>query len=389
MILWSIVSCSQAALQNRQGFFICRAFLGLLEGGFIPDIVLWLSYWYKGNELPRRLSWFWTAYIVTNIVSAFLAFGILHMVGIRGLAGWRWLFALEGTLTGVIGIVCFFYLPPSPSQTAGRFRGKNGWFTEREEQILVTRVLRDDPTKSTMHNRQALSIRDIWNSLCDYDMWPIYILGLTWGLPVGPPTAYLTLSLRNLGFNTFQTNLLTIPAYVLFIGQILFFTWLSEKLNERLLICLSTQIWALPLLIALEVIPTTASNWTRYAILVLLVGYPYIHAILVALASRNANSVRTRTVASALYNVFVQLCNIVYSNIYRSTDAPYYYSGNKVLIGLCAMNIVLYLLAKTYYVKRNARRDAIWSAMSSEERTNYVSTTKDKGNKRLDFRFAH
>jgi len=50
-----------------------------------------------------------------------------------------------------------FYLPPSPTQTKshglkGAFRGKNGWFTERDEVTMVTRILRDDPGKSTMHN---------------------------------------------------------------------------------------------------------------------------------------------------------------------------------------------------------------------------------------------
>jgi hypothetical protein len=75
------------------------------------------------------------------------------------MAGWRWLFALEGMLTGLIGIFSYFYLPPSPTQTASAFRGKDGWFTEREEKIMVNRILRDDPGKGTMHNRQALDFR--------------------------------------------------------------------------------------------------------------------------------------------------------------------------------------------------------------------------------------
>lgn len=65
------------------------------------------------------------------------------------------LFLIEGLITLCVGIFAFFYLPPSPTQTASRFRGKKGWFSDREETILVTRVLKDDPTKSSMHNRQA------------------------------------------------------------------------------------------------------------------------------------------------------------------------------------------------------------------------------------------
>lgn len=90
MVSWSLVASLQAFLSGRGSFWACRSLLGLIEGGFIPDVILYLSYFYKSAELPVRLSFFWTAYQATYIVSAFLAFGILHMRGINGLAGWRY-----------------------------------------------------------------------------------------------------------------------------------------------------------------------------------------------------------------------------------------------------------------------------------------------------------
>jgi MFS family permease len=397
MVCWSTVAASQARLTGKSTFYITRFLLGLIEGGFIPDVILYLSYYYKNAELPKRLSWFWTAYQATSIVGAFLAFGILHLHDQSGLkAGWRYLFAIEGSITALIGILTWLYLPASPTQTSrksivkGGLRPKSGWFTEREEFILVTRILLDDPGKSTMHNRQGLSFRALWNSLTDYDMWPIYLIGLTWTVPMTPETTYITLTCKALGFNTFQTNLLTIPAYSLFIIQLLFWTWVSEKLNQRMLIGLISQIWVLPLLIALEVLPPKfpGSNWSKWVLSTLVIGYPYAHAVLVALASRNAGTVRTRTVASSLYNMAVQTSNIISSQIYRQDDKPYYYKGNKVLLGLVAWNIVLFVGSKTYYQWKNKQRDELWNGMSREERLHYLKTTEDKGNKRLDFRFA-
>jgi len=74
--------------------------------------------------------------------------------------------------------------------------------------------------------------------------------------------------------------------------------------------------------------------------------------------------------------------------VYRDDDKPYYYRGNRVLLALVAWNIVAFVLAKFYYVWRNNQRDAKWNNMTREERLEYLRTTKDKGNRRLDFRFA-
>lgn len=396
MVSWSIVAASQAALTGRTGFYICRSLLGLIEGGFIPDTILYLSYFYKNAELPKRLSWFWTSYQSTQVVGAFLAYGILHLRGHGSLQqGWRYLFAIEGTFTGLIGIWTWLYLPASPTQTArrgfkGLLRPKSGWFTEREETIMVTRILRDDPGKATMHNRQGLSLSLFKKALTDYDLWPIYILGLTWVIPMTPPQAYITLTCKALGFDTFETNLLTIPAFTLFILQLLFWTWLSEKINQRLVVGLIAQIWAFPLLVSLVVLPKTfpSSNWVKWLLSTLLVGHPYPHAIIVALTSRNSGSVETRTVGSSLYNMAVQAANVFSTQIYRPDDKPYYYRGNKILLGILAWNIIAFVLAKAYYVKRNDKRDRVWNRMSREERIEYLSTTTEKGNKRLDFRFA-
>jgi hypothetical protein len=109
------------------------------------------------------------------------------------------LFLIEGAMTAAIGIFSFFWLPPSPTQTKGILRGKNGWFTEREEVIMVNRILRwvrpdgqnlvlrdffrDDPSKGDMHNRQALGFSDFWASVKDYDNWGLYLIGLCAYIP--------------------------------------------------------------------------------------------------------------------------------------------------------------------------------------------------------------
>lgn len=87
--------------------------------------------------------------------------------------------------------------------------------------------------------------------------------------------------------------------------------------------------------------------------------------------------------------MFVQASGIIASNIYRQSDAPRYKRGNRALLAISVTNLCLYGLTKVYYVWRNKSRDNRWNAMTEEERLTYLATTKDEGNKRLDFRFAH
>ncbi|KAK7208259.1 major facilitator superfamily domain-containing protein [Myxozyma melibiosi] len=389
MISWSIVALSQYWIKDEAGFYITRGLLGAWEGGFIADICLYLSYFYTSIELPVRLAYFWCALTVSQIVAAFLAFGILHMRGVNGVEGWRWMFLIEGCLTVCVGIVSFVLMPPSPTKTASWFRGKNGWFTEREETIIVNRVLRDDPSKGDMHNRQALDWSMLKKSLLDYDLWPIYIIGLVFDMTTSTVDTYLTLTLRSIGFDTFQTNLMVLPKQFLHLFTLLGVTYLSQVTDQRSLMGLGAQIWALIFLIPLRTFTSSTGRWTKYVITTLLLSSPYTHAIQVGWTSRNSNSVRTRTLSAAMYNMFVQLSGIISSYIYRDDDKPLYNRGNTSLIGIAVMNMAVFVLVKAYYVHRNRQRERVWSAMSFEEREEYLRTTKDTGNKRLDFRFAH
>jgi len=116
--------------------------------------------------------------------------------------------------------------------------------------------------------------------------------------------------------------------------------YLSEVINGRVLSTVIAQFWALPLLIALYTFDEHTSPWIYFAVVSLIVGYPYVHPIQVAWTSRNSNSVKMRTVSACMYNVFVQAGSIIgvsndrttqryilvltncQSNIYRDDDKP-------------------------------------------------------------------
>ncbi|KAI1763277.1 MFS general substrate transporter [Hypoxylon sp. FL1150] len=384
IVLFSVVSASQFTLSDRSSFLACRALLAFLQGGFIPECVLYLSYFYKHHELTIRLGFFWTGMFLADILAAIIAFGLLHMRGVQGRPGWRWLFLIEGLLTGVIGLLSYVMMPSGPTQTASWSRGKNGWFSPREETIMVNRIIRDDPSKGTMHNRQPITPKLLWRSLTDIDLWPLYCIGLTFNIPTFSPQQYLNLSLRGLGFDTFQTNLLSIPYLVLKIITMMALATLAEYTGQLAACASIFQIWCLPFLIYLRVVDTTqASKWLTWGMISLLLAAP-----LVGWISRNSNTVRSRAVGAALYTMFLQAGVIISSNIYRADDAPLYRRGNSILIGILSLNLVLYALAKAYYIWRNRTRERKWNTMTPEEQLVYLADHQDAGNKRLDFRLA-
>ncbi|KAI3585862.1 major facilitator superfamily domain-containing protein [Fusarium oxysporum f. sp. albedinis] len=388
---WSLVAGSQAALHSRGAYFAIKALLGLLMGGFIPDsdIVLWLTYFYKSNELPIRLAFFWTALSSSNILGSLLAAGILQMRGVLGWGGWRWLFLLEAIGTFIIGLFSWVLMPPGPCQTKSWFRGKNGWFNEREEYIMVNRLLRDDPSKGDMNNREAVNLSKLWKAVKDWEQWPLYIIGLMVYIPPAPFNTYLSFILRQIGFSVFEANLLAIPSQFLYAVNLLIITWLSERVKERGMLSSLSNIWIFPWVLALVVLPGDISPWVRYALITGLLSYPYCHAILVGWNAKNSNSVRTRAISAALYNMFVQTGNIAASNIFREDDQPLYRRGNRVILGITSANIVLFYIVKAFYVWRNKVRDVRWNALTKEQQQDYILNTTDEGQQRLDFRFAH
>ncbi|KAF8847929.1 hypothetical protein BDZ45DRAFT_754378 [Acephala macrosclerotiorum] len=296
---------------------------------------------------------------VTGIITSLLAFALLHLDGVHGLAGWRWLFLIEGIITLLVGLTAFFLMPASAVQTKTRFRPK-GWLTDREVGIVVNRVLRDDPSKGKlgwdMHNGKAITPMRLWESLSDYDL--IYALGLTAYIPQSPPGTYLTLNLQELDFSKFTTNLLTIPNSVFGIITLLGITRLSKAVRERTFIAMIQPLWTLPCIITLRVWKgALVKPWPTYALMTALLSYPYCHAILVGWTSTNSNSVRTRFISAAVYNMCIQLGNIISANIYHTANKPLCHKGSTHLIIINVLAIFLFLFTKAYYVTRNSLRD--------------------------------
>lgn len=188
----------------------------------------------------------------------------------------------------------------------------------------------------------------------------------------------------------------------------LIISYSSEYFDERTWHLTIGHVWEIPFLAYMVQMNLHKSNrWTYWACSTLLIAHPSAGPLLHGWVSRNSNAVRTRAVGAAVFSMFFQLSGIVSANIYQKgewsmrlvpsaainhvdiDELPNFHTGNKILLGIAILNAFTYTGTKIYYVWRNRIREKKWQAMSEKEQETYLKTTKDKGNKRLDFRLAH
>lgn len=95
-VCWGIVSTLMGLVHNYAGLIVCRALLGLLEGGLLPGLTVYLTLFYTKKELALRIGYLFVSSALAGACGGLLAYGIGFMSGVSGMAGWRWVFILEG-----------------------------------------------------------------------------------------------------------------------------------------------------------------------------------------------------------------------------------------------------------------------------------------------------
>ncbi|MBE7197452.1 MAG: MFS transporter [Parafilimonas terrae] len=154
MVLWGITTMLLALAQDVTHFYVLRFLIGLAEAGFLPGILLYLTYWFPEHLRGRMTSLFVTALPVSGIVGGPLAGWIMTATdGAYGYQGWRYLFLIEGAPAILLGIAAYFLLPKNPREAR--------WLDEREREILVQAVEGGTSAKSQQPHTFATALTDL------------------------------------------------------------------------------------------------------------------------------------------------------------------------------------------------------------------------------------
>src|SRR5499427_6582424 len=219
MVSWGIVTILTGFVHTTTQFYAARLFLGAAESSFFPGMIVYLTHWFCARDRSRAIACLYSANPAAALIGSPLA-GWLLGVHWLSIAGWRWLFIVEGAPAVIVGIITLFYMTDRPSHAR--------WLAPEEQQWLVSELQTELEAKKKIRNytiKQAFSDRHILILITAYFLALTGFLGTVYWIP--------TFVKRISGFPTQTiTSLLLIPAFMGFVGM-LSNGWHSDKSGER------------------------------------------------------------------------------------------------------------------------------------------------------------
>jgi MFS transporter, ACS family, tartrate transporter len=185
MMTWGAISMAMMFVRTTPTFYILRFLLGAAEAGFFPGMVYYLSQWYPEAQRARAIAAFMTAVPVSGVIGGPLSGALLSLNGVFGLAGWQWLFLVEGLPAMLLGVIVLFYLIDRPEAAH--------WLAPAERNWLANELASERITRSATHPigiLAALTNPAIWQlgiifllaaiGFYSYSFWaPLIIKSLT------------------------------------------------------------------------------------------------------------------------------------------------------------------------------------------------------------------
>ncbi|MDC9622050.1 4-hydroxyphenylacetate permease [Xenorhabdus sp. XENO-7] len=226
MVLWGIASTATMFATGPTSLYILRMLVGIAEAGFLPGILVYLTYWFPAYYRARANALFMIAMPVTMAFGSLASGYILEMDGIWDLRGWQWLFLLEGFPSVLLGFVVWFYLDDSPE--------KAKWLTREDKQCLQEMMERDKLSQ-IQPNGPASSKTSLWREVLTpiILMYTFAYFCLTNTLSAINIWTPQIMQSFNQGSSHVMIGLLTaIPQFCTILGMI-YWSRRSDRLQER------------------------------------------------------------------------------------------------------------------------------------------------------------
>lgn len=219
MISWGILAILTGFIHTPKQFYWIRFLLGAAEAGFFPGVIVYLTHWFRSEDRAKAVAMFMAAIPISQVIGAPVS-GALLRLNWMGLAGWRWLFILEGAPAVIFGVVTIFYLTDWPHQAR--------WLAADERDWIISEL------EMEKQQKQAHEARNIMQSLRQPAVLMLalayfFIVTSNYGLIFWLPTMLKRLS----GLANFQVALISALPYCAGLWAMQIVGWSSDRTRER------------------------------------------------------------------------------------------------------------------------------------------------------------
>ncbi|KAK6189670.1 hypothetical protein LQW54_013033 [Pestalotiopsis sp. IQ-011] len=221
MAAWAMVSALTAIVHNYTGLVVVRFFLGIAEAPFYPGALYILSIFYTRKEIATRISILYSGNIFATAFAGLIAAATFTTLdGAHGLAGWKWLFIIEGVVTFGVAGIGIMMLPDSPLTTS--------WLTPEERQLAHNRMLRDTVGSEGSKGTRAGFMQAVKDP-------KLYLLAFMQNMHLSACSFnnFFPTVVGSLGFQTTITLVLTCPPYLVSGVKGCIVGYTSGRYNER------------------------------------------------------------------------------------------------------------------------------------------------------------
>ncbi|HLX77190.1 MAG TPA: MFS transporter [Terriglobales bacterium] len=219
MVVWGAVSTSMIFVRTPHGFYALRFLLGVAEAGFFPGVILYLKNWFPADARARTVAWFMTAAPLSGVVGGPIS-GALLGLHHAGLAGWQWMFIMEGIPAMLLGGLAACYLTDRPAAAT--------WLSDEQRDWLLA-TLRQESQETA-----AVSRTNVWAAFTHPGIWLLVLVyfGLdtvSYGISLWLPNLIRSLS----GVSDFVIGLLSTIPYVAAAISMVLVGMHSDRSGER------------------------------------------------------------------------------------------------------------------------------------------------------------
>ena len=219
LITWGLVTVVMGFVHTAKQFYLARLFVGIAEASFFPGVIVYLTHWFRQSDRAKAIAFFYAAVPAASVVGSLVA-GWLLQIHWAGIAGWRWIFILEGIAPIIMGIVTIFYLTDRPQQARWLPEDERNWISaELQAELEAKKKVREYTVWQAFRDGKVLLLILAYffalTALLATTYWlPTFIKRLS-GLP-SPKVAWLV----------------ALPGLVGIAGMLLN-GWHSDKTSER------------------------------------------------------------------------------------------------------------------------------------------------------------